>query len=100
MCAHLELLLRQFKVEGIKVALDVGHACCFGDDTGAVLNGPSDQDLRTTEADLALLKSVPYGPVLTSSLPFFDTSPCSKGCSCTHQLAQALLGFAEAYIGV
>ena len=46
MCAHLELLLRQLEVEGIKVALDVGHACCLGDNASSVLNGPSDQDLH------------------------------------------------------
>ena len=54
LCAHLEFLLRQFKVEGIKVALDVGHACGFGDDTGPILNGPPDQHLHTTEPDSML----------------------------------------------
>lgn len=49
MCAYLHLLLGQFKIEGIKVALDVGHAGCFRNDTGAVLNGPSDQDLHTPQ---------------------------------------------------
>lgn len=45
--SHLELLLGQLKVEGVKVALDVGHTCGLGDDTGPVLDGPSDQDLHT-----------------------------------------------------
>ena len=45
--SHLELLLGQLKVEGVKVALDVGHTCGLGDDTGPVLDGPSDKDLHT-----------------------------------------------------
>lgn len=52
-CAYLKLLLGQFKVEGIKVALDVGHACCLGDDAGAILDGPSDKDLQVTDAESA-----------------------------------------------
>lgn len=52
--AYLELLLGQLKVEGIKVALNVGHACCLGDDTGAVLDGPSDKDLQVTDVESAL----------------------------------------------
>ena len=79
MCAHLELLLRQLKVEGIKVALDVGHARCLGDDAGSILNGPSDQDLHTTEV---LRVSEPHLHVLTPVVPCFATFPCSRVSSC------------------
>lgn len=45
--ADLKLLLGQLKGESFQVALDVGHTSGLGDHTGAVLDGPPDQDLHT-----------------------------------------------------